>query len=211
MSLPEPEAPLAETIHEAAKESKAAMFFVLIMATVQLISVAVFTYNAIQDRKEEEIQQSLNRKLKILQDVYHRKDNKYKEIDYAVITLKATINDIQMVCNDKGNLSPDQKKEKLNQLIDRQLHGEYILLQAFGAAKIVFNEELFNKVKEFLTSIENTETYNHAQLCANVAKLSEEKMHAQVNEIDSLMHASLADTESRMDTVILRETGERID
>jgi len=211
MSLPEPEAPLAETIHEAAKESKAAMFFVLIMATVQLISVAVFTYNAIQDREEEKVQQALNRKLKILQTIYQRKDHKYEEIDYALINLRGAILDMQFVCKDKGNLTPDKRKKKLDLLIEQRLRGKYALLQAYGSAQVVFGEKVFNKIRDFIAETEKTETFNYNELCTSVNNLPDSEMRKQTREINGLMYNSLEQTEKMMSEVILKSTGEKVD
>lgn len=201
---PESETPLAETIHEAKKDAKAALIFVIIMALVQLTSVAVYTFNAHQDRNEDDVQHSLDRQLEILENIFDRQDKKFKEIEYPLISLRVVLSEIINACDNK-KLSSYQRSTKLSTLKDQRLKDKTALIQAYGASQIVFGENLFNKIKSFVAQIEDTEVNDDKVLCFLMTPAFNEKLRLENREISNLMYESMHKIEIKLNAVLRKQ------
>lgn len=139
-------------VEQTNKNVKVAILLVAITSTVQIISTAVYYYNDAKDRQEQRIEQALDRRLNALEKQYKRQDQKYKEVEYPMVSYRASMEKIYDVCQ-KQPLSP-QDKEKLSALIDKRDASLVSLVQAYGGSQVVFGEELFLKIQTFVTDAE---------------------------------------------------------
>lgn len=174
------------------KDIRAVLIVLVVTSIIQLLSISVYMYNAAQDREESMVQRSLDRQFSMLERQFERQDTKYKEIEYPLIELRASLETISKLCS-KGltALTLDDRNQLANAISQKS---KYItaLVQANGASQVIFGEALHNNIRNLVLMVEK----NGDGVCP-AGKMVITRSE-QVNSADNLMFEVMDETYNKM-------------
>ena len=185
-------------LNHATRDVKIAILLVIITSIVQLLIGGLNSWNGYKDRKVTLESQKQHIAYLILDKQYDRMESRYNKIEFAIVNIRASFEQIDAICKKSNKLNNDdlRKISYLNQEVEKN---KIAVVSITSSSRVILGDKIFNDITNFIADVEKVQFSKNP--CSSSVS-SSIIWRERATKINQEMDNSLARMESRIENIL---------